>query len=263
RGLTYRKKRQYDKALADFTITVQISPRFAQAFIDRGNIYLDKGDYGNAIVDYTKSLHINPRNANLYNNRGLAYWFRGHYEAAIADYTKAIELSPKSARAHHNRGIAYFDKGEYTAAMADFDRAIELDTDYIDDAYDSKGRVLVRMGNFPIALDYHNRAIRMCPGNPHYFVSKGFALEKMGQKTEAEAAYQQAVTIDVNHYRGWRKAWATYGQALAYGRLGDKENCLKTLKISIGLLPRLKDRAKREELLQEYWNDPDFKALVE
>ena len=224
---------------------------------------MDKRQYGKAIMDYTRYIQIYPGYASAYNNRGLAYWFKGQYDAAITDYTKSIELNPKSARAHHNRGLVYLDEGQYMAAIADFDRAIQLDPNYVDDAYSNKGRVLVKMGKFAEALICHNKAISMCPGNPHYFVAKGFALEKMGEEKEAEAVYREALKVGIAGYALWRKAWVIYGKALAYGRLGDKENCLKALRSSAKLLPRMKDRAKREEYLKEYWNDPDFVAIVE
>jgi tetratricopeptide (TPR) repeat protein len=254
---------QYDAAISDYSKALRLDPKYVDAYFNRGNAYLDKAQYDRAVVNFTNAIKIRPEYEVVYNNRGLAHWLKGQYEAAIADYTKAIQLKPKSARPYHNRGLVYFDKGEYHAAIADFDQAIQLDRNYADDASCGKGRALVKIGKLTEALFCHRRAISLCPGNPHYLVSKGFALEKMGKKKEAQDAYQRALRVNVEYYKGERKAWVIYGQALAYAQLGDKENCLKTLRSSIKLWPRLKDQAKREELLKEYWEDPDFKAIVE
>ena len=68
---------------------------------------LTKSQYDKAISDYTKAIEINPRFAEAYYNRGLAYGKKGQYDKAISDYTKAIEINPRFAEAYNNRGDAY------------------------------------------------------------------------------------------------------------------------------------------------------------
>ena len=50
-----------------------------------------KGDYDRAIADYNKALELDPKDATAYNNRGYAYRQKGDYDKAIADYDKALE----------------------------------------------------------------------------------------------------------------------------------------------------------------------------
>ena len=49
----------------------------AGAYVERGNAYSGKGQYDQAIADYSKALEINPRYAMAYNNRGVACLFLG------------------------------------------------------------------------------------------------------------------------------------------------------------------------------------------
>jgi tetratricopeptide (TPR) repeat protein len=100
-----------------------IAPNDAEAYYNRGLAYQLKKEYDKAIADYTKAIEINPNDAEAYNNRGLAYGSKKEYDKAIADYTKAIEINPKYAEAYYNRGLAYFLKKEYDKAWEDVYKA--------------------------------------------------------------------------------------------------------------------------------------------
>ena len=83
-------------------------------------------DYDQAIHDYNKVIEVNPRYAEAYNNRGIAYFYKGDYDQAIRDSTKAIEIGPRYAGAYYNRGAAYAKKGENDQAIRDLKKACEL-----------------------------------------------------------------------------------------------------------------------------------------
>lgn len=48
--------------------------------------------YNDAISDYSKTIEIDPRNAYAYYNRGISYDKMGDYNLAIKDFARAIEL---------------------------------------------------------------------------------------------------------------------------------------------------------------------------
>ena len=43
------------------------------AYYNQGLAYFNKGQYDKAISDTSKAIEINPRDADAYNNRGNAY----------------------------------------------------------------------------------------------------------------------------------------------------------------------------------------------
>jgi len=67
-----------------------------------GLIYGSKGLHDQAIADYTKAIELDPRHAWAYRNRGVAYERKGLYDQAIADYTKALEIDPNFELAARN-----------------------------------------------------------------------------------------------------------------------------------------------------------------
>ena len=64
----------------------------------------NKGELDKAIADFSKAIEIDPKSAIAYNNRGWAYEGKKDYDRAIADYSKAIEIDPKyDARLRQSR----------------------------------------------------------------------------------------------------------------------------------------------------------------
>jgi tetratricopeptide (TPR) repeat protein len=81
----------------------------SRAYNNRGNAYyFVKKEYDRAIADYSEAIQLDPKNVVAYNNGGDAYYYvKRDYDQAITDYDKAIQLDPKYARAYYNRGNAY------------------------------------------------------------------------------------------------------------------------------------------------------------
>jgi tetratricopeptide (TPR) repeat protein len=77
----------------DFTSVLDINPKDAFTYGRRGVVYRFKGDYDRAIADFTKQLEIDPENPDVYRSRSLAYADRRDNVSALADYNKAIELT--------------------------------------------------------------------------------------------------------------------------------------------------------------------------
>ena len=83
--------------------------------------------YNQAIKDYSKAIEINPRHAEVYYNRGFVYAKKGQHNQAIEDFTKAIEINSRYAEAYYNRGFTYLVKlGDKNRGCADWKLACEL-----------------------------------------------------------------------------------------------------------------------------------------
>ena len=59
--------------------------------------------FDKAIADYTAALNLTPNDARLYNNRGSAYAAEGKLDQAIVDYDEALRIDPNNADAKRNR----------------------------------------------------------------------------------------------------------------------------------------------------------------
>lgn len=168
--------------------------KLAEAFTNRGVAYRLKGEYDRAIQDYGQAIRLNPKFAAAYNNRGVAYDNKGDYDQAIVDYDQAIKLKP-SAETHFNRGNAYLGKGQYDHAIDDFNQAIKLKPD-LARAFDNRCWARAVVGILRQALADCNQALRLMPNNAATLGSRGFVFLKMNQYDAAVSDYGAAVRID-------------------------------------------------------------------
>jgi tetratricopeptide (TPR) repeat protein len=144
RGVEWKLKKEYDRAMADYAEAVRLDANYADAFYDRCIIDNIKEDYDRALSECSRAikigasadalaatggvhLGIDRATSDYYAQRGYSYLSKKDYDHAIADFDDAIRLYSKNARTVYNRGLAYQAKGDTTRADTDFDTAKELD----------------------------------------------------------------------------------------------------------------------------------------
>ncbi len=66
----------------------------AEAFKDRGRAYAHRRDYDRAIRDYTQAARLNPSDPNVFDGLGFAYWHKSDYDRTIENYDQALRLRP-------------------------------------------------------------------------------------------------------------------------------------------------------------------------
>ena len=93
RGLAYEEIGNFERAIEDYNV-----------------VYIEKGEYGLAIQDLSKAMELDPKDAKVYENRGGTYVFLGEIDKAIEDYNTAIQLNPKNADIYYNRGVIHGKK---------------------------------------------------------------------------------------------------------------------------------------------------------
>ena len=78
--------------LMDLSAAVRLEPRNAYLYYNRGNVHITRRDYNRAIDDYTKAISLDSHLAEAYYNRGLALIDNGKLAEGVSDLSKAGEL---------------------------------------------------------------------------------------------------------------------------------------------------------------------------
>jgi tetratricopeptide (TPR) repeat protein len=78
--------------LGDLSDAIALAPHNAYLYYNRGNLYAQRRDYQRAIADYSQALKLNQDLAEAWFNRGLAKIYAKHVDEGIEDLSKAGEL---------------------------------------------------------------------------------------------------------------------------------------------------------------------------
>jgi tetratricopeptide (TPR) repeat protein len=78
--------------LADLNHALLLSPHNAYLLYNRATIYALRKEYAKAINDYTAAINADAHLAEAYFNRGLCHIYDDHYSEGVADLSKAGEL---------------------------------------------------------------------------------------------------------------------------------------------------------------------------
>src|SRR5262249_16031743 len=161
--------------------------------------------------DYSKALEINPRLAPVYNNRGNIRQMRGDLDGAITDYTRTIALDPRFGRAYVSRASTRHLKGEVDGALADLNEAVKgsklntagvfrLDARNLDlaVAYHQRGLVFLARKDFAKALADFDRAIEINRHFPEAHINRGLVRSALGHLNDALTDYDCAIALDPN-----------------------------------------------------------------
>jgi len=208
---------------------------YPEAYYHRGGDYIVKGKRDRAIADFSKTIELDPKHVNAYYNRAFSYFLLQQQEAAIADYSKVIELDPKNAVGWSGRAYAYDAKGERKAAIADYTRLIDLDPKS-DTYYRQRGKDYQADGQLDRAIADFSKVIERAPGDAEAYEKRGSVYELKGSLEQADADFGKAVELAHSYVYQYAETWVKRGDGLA--EKGERELAIAAYGKAIGLYSR-------------------------
>jgi Flp pilus assembly protein TadD len=82
-----------DGAISDSAPGIELASKRACGRYVRGLARGREEDYGRALADLYRAVELDPREAEIYTNRGMARPNLGDQVGAISDHTSAIKLN--------------------------------------------------------------------------------------------------------------------------------------------------------------------------
>lgn len=99
RAEAYLHLNQREKAIDDYSTSLEIDSKQVNIWISRGKIYLKKGDYNKAESDFSQALILDKKNEEALIERGEVYSKKGDLSLACDDWAYAASLGSKRAQA--------------------------------------------------------------------------------------------------------------------------------------------------------------------
>src|SRR6266700_3186561 len=112
RGVGYRLKGDYDRAIDDYNQAIKLKTDFAPAFDNRCWARAVVGILKQALADCNQALRLMPNNAATLDSRAFIFLKMTHFDAAVSDYDAALRIDPKLAFALYGRGLARLKNGD-------------------------------------------------------------------------------------------------------------------------------------------------------
>lgn len=194
RGLIYYDQNNYDFAIPEFGEAIKLDPKYDEAFYYRARSLFLKKDYKAAIPDFSKSISLDPKYAPTWFYRGLSYERLDDLDQALKDYNQAIAIDDGHGSARHNRGMIKLGRGDYDGAIEDFTVSIRTSADEI--THNSRGVAYRNKGEFSLAMNDFNEAIRFDPKYARPYYHRGMLHSRAGATDLAVADLRKAVELD-------------------------------------------------------------------
>jgi tetratricopeptide (TPR) repeat protein len=98
RGLAYMREKRYDDAIGDFSHTIQLNPKVAQAYYNRALAYYALGKYPEAMLDLNQAVSLNAKDGSAQYVRGLIFERRACVEQAKQAFAVSMALGNQVAK---------------------------------------------------------------------------------------------------------------------------------------------------------------------
>lgn len=144
-----------------------------------------RGDLAGAIACLDEALQLLPRSALHFYQRGVLRCMNREYGDAITDLDRALELRPRFAAAITERGLAYSESGDRSRALRDYDAGLRIDPAYVT-AIENKGCTLLLLEKPAEAVQMFSRALRFHPGSILSRYNRGMAYVLLEEDEKAQ-----------------------------------------------------------------------------
>ncbi len=196
---------QFSEAINVYAQVLEIDPKNAIAYNQRGNAYRQLEQYDLCINDYTQAIQnasSQAESATYYANRGAAFALQGDLQRALEDFTQAITINPNFARAYESRAAVYQQLGMFDAMVADYSAFLSLKPDSVN-AYLQRAQGYEHLGDLQAAIQDYTQATSLQPDDASAYFNRGQLYQQLGDFASARADYDRVLQLDPNHARAY------------------------------------------------------------
>jgi tetratricopeptide (TPR) repeat protein len=160
------------------------------------------GDFRGAVVGFKAALRRQPTWEGLHNGLGWSRLRLGRPHLAAAAFRPALERKPEYVDALHGLGSALLQLGQYDTALPSLQKALRGSQPLIGD--DPPETAVIRakiawslyyLERYREALAAFIRASLAAPESPQLHAGQGWCYIKLGQKSDARAAFKRALDL--------------------------------------------------------------------
>ena len=182
-----------------FNKSLNIDGAYLPSFLGRAMLKIEMEDFDGALEDLSICLDLSPESPEGYILRALLYNRMGKTSSAIKDYDKVIQLDPFDTWSLSNRAGSYLNVEDKDRAKEDISRCIEIDP-YFTLPYNHLSNIQVLEGDLPGAIQTLSDAVAMSPTCAVSFLNLSRLKVKSGEIHSALSDLVQAMRLAPNSW---------------------------------------------------------------
>jgi tetratricopeptide (TPR) repeat protein len=235
----YEHTHQTPKAIEALRRAIELDPENDDNYLDFANLCIEHRDFANGLKVMEVGLKVHPKSSRLIFERGVLYAMEDEFDRAEQDFEESARLAPATNFGFVGMGVTYLETGNAAKAIELLRQRLKQKPNDASLLY-LLGEALMRNGAQPGDNPYREaqsafeRSIQfngsLCL--PHVALGEIYIDE--GRFKDAVDQLEKARAIDPKEKSAYSHL------AVAYRRLGDKENARRTLEM-------LKDLHEQEE----------------
>jgi tetratricopeptide (TPR) repeat protein len=260
RGLTYERKHQWEKAIADFTMVILREPESTPALSERGVSYSMKGEIDRGLRDFDEAIRLKPNDANIYIHRADMLRLAKRWDGALEAATNAIQIDARLTRAYYIRGLAYIGKKEHENAIREFSEADRVDPSHFQNIH-GRAKAFCAKGDYKSALADLREIVGRFPRNAYAHNALAWFLA-----TCPDAAYRNGTEAVMYAQSAcelvqWKDPAHLDTLAAAYAEVGDFDRAVRCVTEAISKMePDAEYRKEVEEHLVLFQRKEAYRA---
>jgi tetratricopeptide (TPR) repeat protein len=220
---------KFDEAIAKLKARAAKQPDSKGVSHELGVTYYKKSDYLKAVANFKKALEEDPGDSEAVQLMGLSYYLAGQPAEAIAPLEKVQTWYPAAnVDAAYILGICYVQTKDYPSARQAFAKMFAVPADSAA-SYLFTARMLLRQDFGPVAEEYAKKALQLDPKLPLAHSLLGELYLYKSRIPEAIEQFQKELELNPG------EAAVYYKLADTYSRLQKYEEAEKLLQRSIWL----------------------------
>lgn len=294
RGLCYFYTNDYEKAVADFKKAVELKEKSDEYHLNHGKALMALNKNKEAIAAFDISIDRNKKQTEAYQAKLQAQMQAKMFMDAVTTAEQLLSIE-KNGASYYILGVAQDSSKLFKEAAYSFDRAKFYDSKLIG-AYIGLAHSNMKLGKYPEALKYADKALELDPKNVHtlkirsatnkennnlqaaiddyskvilfepeqvqHYITRASLYEKIGQNPNAIADYTKALTLNKDNANIYFKRAALFEKIADFkAAIKDYEE-IKRLSPYDGTAMKLYDEAKKRmyELNREN-NNPELEMI--
>ncbi|MCP4134662.1 MAG: tetratricopeptide repeat protein [bacterium] len=197
-GNIYFNRAQYDNAIKEYTIALELSPGNPSVLYNKGSSLLKKGDELSGI-DYLRKAaeasKIGDIAHSAYSRLGLLFMEKKNYDLAEQYLRKAILIDPRNAVYRYNLGITYLRQEKTAKALKEFEEAEkigDMDTRILENI----GQAYYSMNSYDRSLGVYNQILETNKRNVRILSKVGDIYYEKGELDKAHETFSKITELE-------------------------------------------------------------------